>query len=248
MIKTEGFSYEKFNFPVGEMHIKVANLGLEPKVEMSFERNEEIVELLLINDALSRMDRRIKVLSIPYVPFGRQDRVAVPGECFSLAVFAQIINQINAENVVVYDPHSDVTTALINNCAVVKQWQIFKPMLEGKSDFLLISPDGGALKKIYELASRVECFAVTECSKMRDVKTGTISGVQVHSNDLFKKDCYIVDDICDGGRTFIEIAKVLKEKNCGKIILMVTHGFFTKGLEVFDGLIDEIYTMRGKVK
>ena len=62
---------------------------------------------------------------------------------------------------------------------------------------------------------------------------------------------YIVDDICDGGRTFIEIAKYLKEADSidsSRIHLMVTHGFFTKGLGVFDGLIDHIYTRKGKIK
>lgn len=50
------------------------------------------------------------------------------------------------------------------------------------------------------------------------------------------------------GGTFIAIAKELKKHKPKQIVLMITHGFFTKGLEVFDGLIDEIYTRKGKVK
>jgi ribose-phosphate pyrophosphokinase len=50
----------------------------------------------------------------------------------------------------------------------------------------------------------------------------------------------IVDDICDGGRTFIELAKKLRPMTTGKIKLLITHGIFSKGIEVFDGIIDEV--------
>jgi ribose-phosphate pyrophosphokinase len=50
----------------------------------------------------------------------------------------------------------------------------------------------------------------------------------------------MVDDICDGGRTFIELAKELRGMGAEKVHLYVTHGFFTKGLSVFDGIIDVV--------
>ena len=113
----------------------------------------------------------------------------------------------------------------------------------------LLSPYGGALKKIYKLAAICKPIGVVECSKIRNVSSGEIIGVNVPFHMGVATNFVIVDDICDGGRTFTEIAKVLKTKNPdNKVILMVTHCFFTKGLEVFDGLIDEIYTRKGKVK
>jgi ribose-phosphate pyrophosphokinase len=60
--------------------------------------------------------------------------------------------------------------------------------------------------------------------------------------ELAKKDFLIVDDICDGGRTFIELAKVLRPWTTGKIYLYVTHGIFSNGLDVFNSLIDGVYT------
>lgn len=248
MLIAKGFTYKKFNFPCGEMHVQITDVDYNTeaiRVELKFEKNEDIIELLLVHDALKRMGTPMKQLHIPYVPFSRQDRINNPGECFSLQVFANLINSLNIENVFITDPHSDVTPALINNCHVIKQPQVFSFNAKG---FWLISPDAGALKKIYQLAKICNSLGVIECSKNRNVQTGEITGVKVNTEDLQGKDCYIVDDICDGGRTFIEIAKELKKKNCGKIILMVTHGFFTKGLEVFDELIDEIYTKDGKVK
>ena len=52
----------------------------------------------------------------------------------------------------------------------------------------------------------------------------------------------ITDDICDGGYTFIKVAEQLKAKGASKVILFVTHGIFSKGLDVFEGLIDHVYT------
>ena len=252
MIQGIGFEHTKFSFPCGELHVKLKNpeRGRRVSLHFNFEKNEDLIELLLVCDALKQVGMILEGIAMPYVPFGRQDRAAVAGESFSLKVFADLINSCEAKVVEIIDPHSDVTTALINNCRVVTQDRVFARYFEDRKDFYLISPDGGALKKIYKLAARpeVDPLGVIECTKERDVKPGEISRTVVHHHLSLKgKDCVMVDDICDGGRTFIEIAKVLREKEAGKITLMVTHGKFTKGLDVFKGLIDEIYTHKGKV-
>lgn len=265
MITSGEVTFEKFCFPGGEMHIKIKDAYLEKGAGLAFyfEKNEDIIELLLLVDAIKRLDNGyINRLVIPYVPFARQDRVNVSGECFSLKVFCDLINSIGAKEVIIHDPHSDVTPALLNRCSVIKQWNlllgsgaflkrecgVINFSLPQDSDFWLISPDAGAMKKTYELAAHLPCLGVIECAKHRDVTNGKITGTIVHHDDFAGKTCFIVDDICDGGRTFIEIAKVLKTKNAGKVVLVVTHGLFTKGLDVFDGLIDEVWTAKGKVK
>ncbi len=250
MITGIGFEHTKFNFPCGEMHVKIKDpmRGRRVSFHFEFEKSEDIVELLLVCDAIRQAGMILEGISMPYVPFGRQDRVAVPGEPFSLKVFADLLNSLNIPRVEIVDPHSDVTTALINNCYVLRQDEVFWKYLSDKKDFYFISPDGGALKKTYKLASMARCLGVIECTKERNVKTGEITRTVVHHHlSLEGKDCVIVDDICDGGRTFIEIAKVLRKKEAGKITLMVSHGKFTKGLDVFKGLIDEIYTHNGRV-
>jgi len=77
-------------------------------------------------------------------------------------------------------------------------------------------------------------------AKDRDVKTGNITRTSI-TPIVHGGNAIIVDDICDGGRTFIELAKCLKPA-CDKVYLYVTHGIFSKGLDVFDGLIDHIWT------
>jgi len=253
MIELYGATYTSFKFPSGEINVRIGNVYRSKiDIKFNFEKTEEIVELMLIVDAIKRFyphkELGLGKFILGYVPFGRQDRIMQNGESLSLKVFCDLINSMGFDKVLIQDAHSSVTTALLNNCLECPQHHIFAYYLMNMQDFYLISPDGGALKKIYNLAKGVKCIDVIECSKNRDVTTGEITGVTVYKEDLYGKDCVIVDDICDGGRTFIEIAKILKKKNCRKITLCVTHGLFTKGLEVFDGLIDCIITNKGVIK
>jgi len=129
----------------------------------------------------------------------------------------------------------------LNKVTVISNHQFVRQALANETDYLLIAPDGGALKKVYKLAQYLDGQAVVECSKMRNVKTGQLSGFKVFANDLAGKTCVIVDDICDGGGTFLGLAKALKAKNAGKLILVVTHGIFSKGLEELASVFSKIY-------
>ncbi len=246
--------WKRFNFPSGEIHIEIdmSNFsqtygGYGLLVYWDFEDCKEIIEVFFLCEELHHLGHQVDLV-IPYFPFSRQDRRMHSGDCFSLGHIASLINNFKYRKLFITDPNSEVTAALLKNVNVMDQHDIFLNYFQNISDFFLISPDGGALKKIYKLAERVDAIEVVECSKRRDLSNGDITGTTVHKDDFEGKDCYIVDDICDGGRTFIEIAKILKKRNAGKVILMVSHGFFTKGLDVFDGLIDEIYTRKGQVK
>lgn len=243
--------HEHATFPKGESQFTVRahhTITNEFNVIWEFEKESEVIQLLLLIDAARNSGLKIGVLELPYVPYSRQDRIANEGENFSLGVICNLINSIGFRRVIIMDPHSDVTPALIHNVEVIPQHEIFRKHLALKRDYWLVSPDGGALKKIYKLAAETHSLGVIECSKKRDTQTGKITGTVVHVDDLQDADCYIVDDICDGGYTFIEIAKALQKKGAGEIHLMVTHGFFTKGLGVFDDLIQHIYTRNGKIK
>lgn len=238
-------------FPCGEQHVSILptkSERMDVDVVFDFHSVDEIMTLLLFVDAAKNAGHVLRNLEMPYVPFGRQDRVANPGENFSLRVFADLINGLGFQSVNIVDPHSDVTPALLRNVRIRHQHEVFKGYFAGLKDFHLISPDGGALKKIYKLAKEIDCSSVIECSKWRDTKTGAITRTIVHAQELNGRDCYIVDDICDGGGTFIAIAIELRQLGAGKIHLMVSHGFFTKGLDVFAGLIDHIYTAKGQIK
>lgn len=250
--------YETSVFPGGEVHVRLKSTEL-PKIVwigISVRSGNDIMLLLLMTDALRRAGVKSVNLYMPYVPYARQDRVCNYGEALSIKVFGDLINAQNYDNVIVVDPHSDVTGALLNNLYIENNYSLVMSSLNYLNRELdldkltIVGPDAGAAKKCHNLVSHImkqnSLFGVSmknvqyaQAEKHRDLKTTEIIETKVN-DDVSGRDCVIVDDICDGGRTFTELAKVLKEKGANKIFLIVTHGIFSKGLKPFDGIIDYV--------
>ena len=245
ILNQEEIKFQSFTFSGGEPHIKInPDFDYIQKVTITHRLNSfnDLGLLCITVDALRRMDVKIIDLFIPYFPAARQDRVMIKGESLSVKVYADIINGLQLNKVFVFDAHSEVTPALVNNCEVIPNHTFIQQVLKVIGENVkLISPDGGALKKIYKVSEFLGGVDVVECSKSRDVKTGRLSGFKVYEDDLNGIDCLIVDDICDGGGTFVGLAEELKKKNAGKLYLAVSHGIFNKGFEVLN-CFDKIFT------
>jgi ribose-phosphate pyrophosphokinase len=247
-LEGQEIEFESFLFSGGEPHIKIkAGFDLSKPVAVTHRLNSfyDVGLLCLAADALKRMGAKLGELVIPYFPAARQDRVMVKGEPLSVKVYADIINALGFEQVTVLDAHSEVTPALLNNCEAVPNHKFIQQVIAkiGSLDnLILISPDGGALKKIYKVAEFLGGAQVVECSKSRDVKTGALTGFKVYADDLGGKDCLIVDDICDAGGTFMGLATELKNKNAGRLYLAVTHGIFSKGFDSLGKVFEGVFT------
>ena len=238
--------YKSFLFAGGEPHIKISNnfdVAAPVTITQRVNSFNDLGMICITVDALRRMGVKEIVLFIPYFPAARQDRVMIPGEPLSVKVYADIINAMALASVTVFDPHSEVTPALLNNCVTVSNREFIKQVIANiGTEVKLISPDGGALKKIYKVSEFLGGAEVVECSKSRDVKTGKLSGFRVYAEDLTGADCLIVDDICDGGGTFIGLAEALKAKNAGKLYLAISHGIFSKGFDELGKYFEQIFT------
>jgi ribose-phosphate pyrophosphokinase len=193
---------------------------------------------------------------IPYLPYARQDRRCRPGDPHSLRAFAKLINAQNYDTVFFVDPHSHVAEAVIERAAPLSNVPFIKTVLidlfsSVDGELVFVSPDRGAEKKTAEL---VKTFSVLEfinssktvyASKDRDSLTGDIVGTSLNSQaDLTGVTALIVDDICDGGRSFFPLAKQLKERGVKQVVLAVTHGIFSYGFldNYRDGGIDTVFT------
>ncbi|MCR9288775.1 MAG: ribose-phosphate diphosphokinase [Bacteroidetes bacterium] len=241
----KSIKFENFVFNGGEPHIKILeNLegGKQITITTRIQHFNDLGLLLIAVDALKRMGIQYLNLVLPYFPAARQDRVMVVGESLSVKVYADIINAQNFQKITVFDPHSEVTPALLNNVQVVSNHAFVSQCLQHEKDYILVSPDGGALKKVYALSQYLGGKTVVECSKKRNVQTGELSGFTVYEEDLKNQTCVIVDDICDGGGTFLGLATELKKKNCGRLILIISHGIFSKGLVDLMTSFDKIYS------
>ncbi len=242
----KGCDFNIMTFPSGfEHHVKLPPLENEDvTVTIRIRSSDDIMFLLLLSDALERVGARKKNLFIPYLPYARQDRVMVSGEPLSLKVMGNIINSLHFEKVTILDPHSRATELVIDRLISLDNSFLVRTVLSKKhNDYLLVSPDSGAQKKIYYIAQKVGYIGdILLASKARDVSTGRIKHIHVDETDFSGKELVIVDDICDGGMTFILLAKKLRELGAKKISLIVTHGIFSKGEKLLSQYLDAIYT------
>ena len=244
-IAGEEISFDSFVFNGGEPHIRLGEIKKLSQVQVTHRINSfnDLGLLCVAVDALKRMEVEKIHLFIPYFPGARQDRVMLAGESLTVKVYANIINALAIDSVTIFDPHSDVTPAVLNNCRTIQNYNFIErilPLLP--QEIILISPDAGASKKIFKLAKQLGIATVLECGKKRDLATGALSGFSVPADDLENRPCLIVDDICDGGGTFLGLGSELKKKNAGDLFLAVSHGIFSKGFDELASIYERIFT------
>lgn len=246
---------QMFVFSGGECHVKIRNhdeindlIGMV-NIYAYLTSAESFISLLLLADAIKRLPAFLPgvsriLLDMPYIVAARQDRPCEAGEPLSAAVYATLLNTAGFNRVLVEDPHSDVAPSLIDNVAVVEQFQIVSDLLGNwlvENNVALVSPDAGSQKKILKLARVLGGLDVIKADKIRDTTDGKITDTKVY-DDVAGRKVLIVDDILDGGGTFIPLAQKLREKGATEVNLFITHGIFSKGVDIFDGIIDNIFT------
>lgn len=210
------------------------------EVVWMFENEAEVFHLYQLNCLLQNFDYRQIVLIAPYLPYGRQDKRISNQSTFARSSFFKIIHQryIGVET---FDAHS------LKNDDGYAYWEPIKsisPDLFFNSILnhdVICFPDEGAYTRYTFNREIPQIYA----KKVRDQQTGQIQSLelQLTRTDLTNKDILIVDDICDGGGTFIQLAKELQKYNPRSIDLAVSHGLFSKGKQVLhDAGIRNIYT------
>jgi len=182
------------------------------------------------------------VFNLPYLSYARQDRICSPGQAFGLQMVVDMLASLGPNEVVVDDIHSNVAKSLFTKHNIVfnERTQDFifdryhlAPANSSKfaGDWVIVAPDEGATSKSQVIADRCN-VKMFQGWKVRDPSTGDITGTAVDCGDFRGKDVWLVDDCADGGRTFIELAKVIRQRNAGKLGLFVTHAIFSKGKDI----------------
>ncbi len=238
--------HRTFRFPGGETQFKLITDSIQDlpvNILCRIHSGDDVMELLMAVDALERAGiyAENSTLELPYLPYARQDRVMMKGEAFSLKVFTRLVNSLNFGTVKTFDPHSDVGPALLEHCIVIDSIEAASKYIQtnvGALPFVLISPDAGAYKKTAKLAEKLNVDVVV-ATKTRNVTDGKLAPPKV-LGDVEGKVCVIVDDICDGGRTFINLADALVASGAAETHLFVSHGIFSNG---FDELFKRFKTI-----
>ena len=225
-------------FPAGELYIKLEGLPLKYcHIKAQLQSSDDIMELLLAVNAIREYNPRCAIdLELPYVPYQQQDRVVDSFESNSIKVFASIINMCKFREVYIVDPHSDVTPALIKNCKAMPG--LWKMAIHNFKPDILIAPDAGAYKKVSKIADKNGLDVVTATKKRVNGKivNGQLLG------DVNGKRCLVIDDICVGGATFIQLGELLKAGGATELGLYVSHGIFCNGTYRLNEYYSNIYT------
>lgn len=265
-------AFERIDFPSGfEPHIRITDPKSVREPVIVTCRFESAADLMLIGvavDAAWRLNdcEYMVHLFVPFLPHARQDRVVVDGDaCSKIAVLNMLSKSGPAGAIVhVFDVHSDKDRWPHRNNLPYAFWmdvmtserpisQMARDIPGGilMKDFMakgavIAIPDKGAKERILPWFS--DRFVPTVFfDKVRNKGTGRIENISMsvpsQAADIKGKTCFILDDICDGGGTFIPIAQQLKAAGASRVVLVVSHGIFSKGmLPLMEGGIDHIYT------
>lgn len=218
--------------------------SLNTKVTWNFENEAELMHLASLKELLKGHSH----LHVPYLPYARQDKSVNNNKTFNLYTFSKFLNSLGFDIVTAVDVHNpEYCNEDINHFRNIKIDNFIQKSLEFTQTDGIIFPDYGANKRY-----KTDLKSIT-CEKARDSLSGEIMGhkLEIVEFDLNKaKRVLIVDDICDGGATFISVAKMLKKINPELFIdLFVTHGIFSKGKQILhDAGIDNIFTTNSLLK
>jgi len=238
------YGLEAIQFPDGQYHVRLHEGllnrdGHQTDVRCAIKSPTDLYLLMATSNALDNAFIKKGTLTIPYLMGARSDRVMLEGDSVGLKVVAQMINHCGFEKVILFDVHSDVALQLINKSVNVNNRSLVEAY--DKKDAVLICPDAGAAKKIDSyLEWNPNITDVVHCVKSRDLKTGAITLRVLSPLACSEEHCVIIDDLCDGGGTFLAVSDQIKFPQ--SMTLIVSHGIFSKGLAVFKGKFDKIIT------
>lgn len=235
---------------VGQIPTRVEMATIDARLDGVATPNDLLFDIAQAVDLVRSINSRAVIrLLIPYLPYARQDRRMTKHDAFSLKVFAKLLNSLNIDTILCFDAHSDVA-GLVDNLIVIGQDRIMGISEVSHAltvnDPLIIAPDMGAVKKIHKVCASLNSDdAPIVMDKEREPSTGKIGNHKIifGTERVDGRNCLIVDDICDGGRTFISAATELKAAGAATVSLYVTHGIFSQGVcALLDGGIDKIFT------
>lgn len=245
----DGQIHSNFDFLVysDEWRYRIANTAQEAiSVHCRITTANELLNLLYLTDVLKNKKVHKINLHIWYLMAARMDRRISDYEPYSLKVVADILNAQNYSEVNIFFPHSKTSLDLINNSyeMMKKQVKFYQDAIDNFSagDMIsLVLPDEGAVKRFYQsfYHQLKGSFNIVECQKKREMSTGKLSGFKVVSGDVYARSL-ILDDLCDGGGTFVGLGEVLLNNGAKELGLCVPHGIFSKGTKLAG--IDKIYT------
>ena len=197
--------------------------------------NDNLLELLITIDALTRASASRVTAVIPYFGYARQDRKAGPRTPISAKLVANLITTAGADRVLTVDLHAgqiqgffDIPT---DNLYAVKEFEkrIRAEHNGGLDDVTVVSPDVGGVVRARALSKRLDDRPLAIVDKRREGPGK--SEVMNIIGDVKDRHCLIFDDIVDSGGTLCNAAEALMDKDAKSVVACVTHGVLSDHAE-----------------
>ena len=186
--------------------------------------NHNIMELLLIVDALKRASARRITAVIPYYGYARQDRKVQPRVPISAKLVADLITAAGTSRVLTVDLHAAQIQGFFNipvdnlyAAPVLLDYVRSNYTLE---DLVIVSPDAGGVERARDFAKRLQCSIAIIDKRRESINVSEVMNV---IGEVEKKDTLILDDMIDTGGTTTQAAGALKEKGARRVVAACTH-------------------------
>ncbi len=209
-----------------EIHENVRGEDVFVIQSTGYPANDNLMELLIIIDALRRSSAKRITAVIPYFGYARQDRKPGPRTPISAKLVANLITTAGANRVLSVDLHAgqiqgffDIPTDNLYGAPVMAA-----DILERHADkgITVVSPDVGGVVRARALAKRLNDAPLAIVDKRRE-KAG-VSEVMNVIGDVKDRFCILIDDIVDSAGTLCNAAAALKEQGASDVVAYITHG------------------------
>ncbi len=197
----------------------------------SFPANDNLMELLILVDALKRSSARRVTAVVPYFGYARQDRKPGPRTPISAKLVANMIERAGADRVLTLDLHAgqiqgffDIPTD--NLFAAPVMTRDIEETFGKSDDLVVVSPDVGGVVRARALAKRINA-PIAICDKRRE-KAGESEVMNV-IGEVDGKRCILIDDIVDSGGTLVNAAEALLKSGATEVSAYITHGVLSGG-------------------
>ncbi len=197
-------------------------------VQSTFAPAENIMELLLMIDAVKRASARRIIAVVPYFGYARQDRKDRPRVPIGSKLMADLLTTAGVSRLITMDLHADQIQGFFNiPVDHVYSSQTFLAHLRANLDtdnVIFASPDAGGTRRANAYAKALGTGFVI-CYKQRN-KPNEIGSIQL-IGDVEGKDVILLDDIIDTGNTICKAAKIIKDSGAKSVRAMITHPLLT---------------------
>ncbi|MBL8564128.1 MAG: ribose-phosphate pyrophosphokinase [Hyphomicrobiaceae bacterium] len=196
----------------------------------SFPANDNLMELLILIDALKRASARRITAVIPYYGYARQDRKPGPRTPISAKLVANLIERAGADRVLSLDLHAgqiqgffDIPTDNLFAAPIIAR--DIQERFPG-DNLMVVSPDVGGVVRARALAKRIGA-PIAICDKRRE-RPGESEVMNV-IGDVEGMRCVLIDDIIDSGGTLVNAAEALLKNGATEVMAYITHGVLSGG-------------------